>query len=315
VLGCRFQQMVGYRYSHLYHLLGTSLGVGFADGLVLIIDPDNATIGRTHRSHKYGLSHFAFLDADPTGSSAVAVPSYAPGKDQSIRLWDLSNNRFWKVFHPVINEPIRSISTHSCNKTFLSTSASGTTYLWDSREDKPVWTSYVSDPNSVSTFSKQTNSQFFAMSHPSRKAVTVRDMRAIDTPVHEFSRLSCNVDELLFYPDGSKLLLGSHHMGTVTTLDIAKHKELSMIFVPPMKKTSTSKFNLSISPDGRYCSISTATSSVEIWDLHARVKVTSLPGHGGNPASAFSPIHTLVATASIPVALWVPSQRNILDDI
>ena len=153
------------------------------------------------------------------------------------------------------------------------------------------------------------------MSHPSRKSLTVRDIRSLDKPVHEFLRLSCNVDELLFYPDGSKLLLGSHHMGTVTTLDIPKHKELSMIFVPPLKKGSTSKFNLSIAPNGRYCSISTATNCVEIWDLHARNKITSLAGHGGNPTSAFSPIHTLLATASIPVGLWIPSQRNILDDI
>lgn len=289
--------------------------MGFADGLVLVIDPDNATVARTHRSHKYGLSHFTFLDADPIGASAVAVPAYAPGKDQSIRLWDLSNNRFWKVFRPVENEPVRSVSTHSCNKTFLSTVASGTTYLWDSREDKPVWTSPSADPNSVATFSKQLNSPYFATSHPSRKSLTVHDIRAIDTPVHEFSRMSCNVDELLFYPDGTKLLLGSHHMGTVTTLDIPKHKELSMIFVPPMKKGSTTKFNLSISSNGRYCSISTATNAVEVWDLHARVKVKSLAGHGGNPTSAFSPIHTLLATASIPVALWVPAQRSILDDL
>ncbi len=272
-------------------------------------------MSRTHRSHKYGLSHFAFLDADPSGTSAVAIPSFAPGKDQSIRLWDLSSNRFWKVFRSSENEQTRSLSTHSCEKMFITTSFSGTTSIFDSREEKPIWVSESSDANSVSAFSKQHNSPFFAMTHPSKKCVSIRDMRSPDTPVHEFSRLSCTVDELLFYPDGSKILLGSHQMGTVTTLDIPKHKELSMIFVPPIKKGSCSRFNLSISPCGRYCSISTPSNNVEIWDLHARSKITSLTGHGGNPLSAFSPVHTLLATASIPVALWVPSQHSILDDI
>ena len=289
--------------------------MGFADGLVLVIDPDNAVVSTTHRSHKYGLSHFTFFDADPTGASAVAVPSFVPGKDQAIRLWDLAHNRFWKVFRTGENDAVRTLSTHSCMKTLLSTSVSGTTYLWDSREEKPVWTSETPDPNSVSTFSKQINSPYFAMSHPSRKSVTVHDMRSIAAPVHEFSRLSCSIDELLFYPDGSKLLLGSHHMGTVMTLDIPKHKELSMIFFPPMKKDSKSNFNLSISPCGKFCSISTATNNVEIWDLQSRNKVSTLSGHGGNPTSVFSPIHTLLATASIPVGLWVPSQRSFLDDI
>ena len=132
------------------------------------------------------------------------------------------------------------------------------------------------------------------------------DIRSHQKPFKEFSKLVCTLEEFAFTPNGHKLLIGSHPLGTVTTLDIATSKIDSVYFVRPTKI----KFNLSISPCSKYALASTPTNSIDIWDINSRAKLKSLIGHGGPPIAAFSPCHTLIASASMPVALWVPLPMN-----
>jgi len=275
-----------------------------------MLDPDNASIVRTHRSHKYGLSHFKYLNGDRSGVLALAVPSLSlPTKDYGIRVWDLSRNKFCRVFKGH-ETPIVSLTSHSTRDICLATSADGMSQIWDMREDKPVWTSHTTG-KSISTFDTSYNSPLFAISHSQSKSILVHDMRYGDKPVHEFTRLSCGADEMVFSQStetcDKKLYFASYQMGTITTFDVNKRKEESMIFVSPIR----GQYHISLSHCSRYISVSTSSNNVEIWDLNARVKLKSLQGHGGSPMSAFSPIHTMIATASMPLALWVPTVNSL----
>ena len=255
---------------------------------------------RTHKSHKYGLSKFEFLNTDPTGGLALATASATITTDYSIRLWDLVHNRFCRVFRSH-ESAITSLTSHTTKGVALSTSSDGNTCLWDSREEKPVWQS-TTDAKSISTFSKQYDSGNFAVSYSSKKSISLFDFRSTQKPLKEFPRLACTVDEFTFTPNGQKLLIGSHQLGTVTTVDIPLGKTESVYFVRPTK----SKFNLSVSPCSQFALASTPANIIDIWYIHSRVKLKSLSGHGGPPIAAFSPCHSLIASASMPVALWVP---------
>jgi WD40 repeat protein len=270
-----------------------------------MIDADNARIVKTHRSHKYGLSQFTYLNGDRSGVMAVAVPSVnLPTRDYGIRVWDLDRNKFCRVFKGH-EGAIESLTCHSTRDICLSTSSEdGLSQIWDTREDKPVWTNQ-SGANTA-TFDKTYNSLMFALSHAGNKSIQIFDLRSPDKPVHEFTRMSCCADELIM-SGGTKLFFASHSTGTVVKFDINKNKEESMILASPIRGAlGKRKFNISLSSCSKYISISNLNNNVDIWDFETRVKVKTLVGHGGQPVSAFSPSHTLVATASMPLALWVP---------
>jgi WD40 repeat protein len=288
------------------------LAVGYEDGLVLLIDPDNASIIKTHRSHKYGLSHFKYLNGDRSGLLAVAVPSLDFAKDYGIRVWDLDRNKFCRVFKGH-ETPIQSITCHSTRDMCLSTSSDGVSNIWDVREEKPIWSNQGS--TNISSFDLTFNSSMFALSNATTKSIQIYDLRFPENPAYEFTRLACGADELILSTSadsGGKVYIGSHSNGTLTTLDISKGKQESMILLSPIRGGGGKrKFHLSLSTCKNFVSITNMSNHVEIWNLEARVKVKTLMGHGGPPIAAFSPSHTLIATVSMPVALWVPCSGGL----
>lgn len=267
-----------------------------------MIDPDTATIKKTHKSHKYGLSRFGFLQSDSHGSSAFAAANPSIAKDYSLRVWDLTHNRFSRVFRSHECE-ITSVSAHPTTDSLLSSADDRWSYLWDSRDEKPVW-QYLGSKSSRAVFSVCTPSTFY-VSDPTQKCIHIFDSRNTAEPTSQFSNITCKMDELIPSPDGSKLLVGSHEKGTVTCLSGTTGAVQSMFFLPPCRDGLG--FNLRVSPCSNYAlTVNSSHNTIDIWELSSRTKLHSLKGHGGRPIAEFSPTHSLVASASMPVGLWVP---------
>lgn len=275
-----------------------AIGVGYEDGSVFVIDPETAKITKTHRSHKYGLSHFAFLNSDYRGGLAIATASPSLIVDHSIRIWDLNSNRFCRIFRNHEND-ISNISPHSCDGILLSSSkADGITNMWDMRLDTSVWR-HEGGVGSVGVFDRQFGSSTCVVSNPSKRQILTFDSRILDRPLNQI-QFNTAIDELVLFGN-SHLLVGSCKLGTVTTISADTGKTISLYFMSP-----TQKFHLDISPCTNYALATTSTNSIDIWDIKSRIKIKSLDKHGGPPIAKFSPKHTLIASASIPIALWVP---------
>lgn len=281
-----------------------SLGVGFEDGSVLMIDPDNAIIKKTHKSHKYGLSRFGLLQGDGSGGTAFAVGNPDVSKDYCIRLWDLAQNRFNRIFRSH-DSPITSTSAHSSRDALLSSADDGWSYLWDPREERPVW-QYLGSKSSLAVFSPSVDSSdTFYVTDPVQKCIHIHDMRSAQQPTASLSNIVSKMDELVPTPDGTRLLVGSQEKGTVTCLNAADGSVKSMFFLPPSKDGSG--FGLQVSPCSNYAlSVNPVHNNIDVWELSSRTKLHSLKGHGGRPIAAFSPTHALIASASMPVGLWAP---------
>ena len=280
---------------------GSSLGVGFEDGTVNVIDPDTAKPVRTHRSHKYGLSKFCYLNNDATGSLAVAVASPTVIEyDPSIRVWDLVQNRFCRIFkgHEAL---ISTVSPHQSRDILISSDEGGQTNIWDLREERPVW-ECRDGPKSISAFDKAAGSHIFAVSLPASNTITLYDLRKTETPLTTIKGNSNPVDEIVFSNNGEKLLVGSHKLGAVSSYNTESGALESIYFLLPTK----TRFNLDTSPCSTYALATTPANTVDIWDIKSRVKIRSLVGHDGPPIGAFSPSLALIATASLPIALWAP---------
>ena len=276
---------------------GTALGVGYEDGSVFVIDPDTAHVTRTHRSHKYGLSNFAFLNSDPRGVLAIAVGSAEV--DTSIRIWDLSSNRFCRIFRDH-KTPVTTVSPHSSEGIFLSSSAEGVVHMWDVRMDgASIWTT-LGNIGCMGNFDLHYGSNFVAISTPTRRCISIFDQRKMEKPVTQF-QFNTDIDELVF--SGDKIIVGSEKLGTITTLASNSGKTVSLYFVQP---TKGKKLRIAVSPCAQYALASSANNQIDIWNIQTRIKVRSLSGHGGPPIAKFSPKHTLIASASLPIALWVP---------
>ena len=283
---------------------GSALGAGFEDGTVNVIDTESASVVRTHRSHKYGLSQFAFLNQDPSGTHAVAVASPAVIEDYSIRVWDLVNNRFTRIFR-FHETKITSVSVHPNKDILISSAIDGNTCIWDLREEKPIW--QCRDSKSVvSAFDKLDGSHTFAVSFPSVNGISFFDLRQFQAPMREVKRFTSSADEMCFSADGQKLLVGSWNLGMIATVNTESALVEATYFLP----RTTTPYHVSTSSCSRY-GIATSPSKVaDIWDLKSRLRIRSLAGHDGTPIAAFSPKHLMVATATMPVALWVPFRKS-----
>jgi WD40 repeat protein len=279
---------------------GSNLGVGFEDGTVMVIDSNSGKVTKTHRSHKYGLSKFTYLNNDPTGSLAIAAACPSIIADYTLRVWDLVQNRFCRIFRGH-DTPILTLSPHSNKDVTVSTSLDGLTCVWDTREERPVWQHY-GELNSVSTFDRADDSYIFAITKSSTKSVYLYDLRNTQTPLKEITSVKSPIDELTFTRDGQRLLVGSYRLGAVSTVNVETGLSESMYFLQPTR----TRFNLSVSLCSTYAIATTASNTVDIWNISTRVKVRSLVGHDGPPIGVFSPRDALIATASMPVALWVP---------
>ena len=279
---------------------GSALGVGFEDGTVTVIDPDEAKLIRTHRSHKYGLSKFTFLNQDPRGVLAVAVGCPEILEDYSIRVWDLVQNRFCRVLkhHDAL---IDTISPHPGKDVLVSSSMDGTTCMWDVREEKPVW-QCSEQGASISAFDKAEGSNIFVVTSPSTKSICFFDMRQFGSPLNQLAKFPNPMEEIVFSSDGSKLLVSSGRLGAVSTISVESVSVKSTYFLQPSKR----KYNLCTSACSTFGMASTVANNLDIWNIDSRVKVRSLTGHDGPPIGLFSPRHALVASASMPVALWAP---------
>lgn len=279
---------------------GSALGVGFEDGTVTVIDPDEAKLVRTHRSHKYGLSRFCFLNQDPRGTLAASVGCPDIVEDFSIRVWDLVQNRFCRVFkhHESL---IDTISAHPSEDMLVSSSKDGTTCMWDVREEKPVWICRE-EGASISAFDKAEGSNIFVVTCPSTKSIGFFDMRQFGSPVSQLSKFPNPMEEIVFSGNGRKLLVGSGRLGAVSTICVETMSVKSTYFLQPSKR----KYNLSTSACATFGMASTVANNLDIWNIDSRVKVRTLAGHDGPAMGLFSPRHALVATASMPVALWAP---------
>ena len=287
---------------------GSSLGVGFEDGTVQVINSETAEVTRTHRSHKYGLSHFSFLNQDKNGSLAVATASPAIVEDHSVRVWDLVQNRFSRVFK-CHESSITNISAHPSKDILLSTSNDGMICMWDLRDERPVWQCREAK-GSISTFDKAESSETatFAVTFPATKAIGIFESRKPQTLIKEIKCVSSSVDELVFTPDRERILVASRELGLVSTVNLDKEVVESTYFSPPTKTS----YHLSVSPCSKYAMTSNPSSfAIDIWDLKTRVKVRALFGHESSSIAAFSPKHAMIATASLPVALWVPLNHRL----
>ena len=279
---------------------GSALGAGFEDGTVNVIDTESAAVIRTHRSHKYGLSHFTFLSQERSGTHAVAAASPNVVEDHSIRVWDLVSNRFTRIFR-FHETAIGSISVHPNKDIFISSSKDGNTCIWDLREEKPVW--QCRDTKSVvSAFDKKDGSHVFAVTFPSVSGVSLFDLRNFQAPLREIKKFTSPADELSFSADGSKLLIGSWVLGMVATINTDSALVEATYFLPPTK----TPYHVSTSACSRYAIATNPHKTADIWDLKSRLKIRSLTGHDSAPIAVFSPKHLMVATATMPVALWVP---------
>lgn len=277
---------------------GSCLGAGFEDGTVSVIDSDTAKIARTHRSHKYGLSKFAFMNNDARGSLAVAAGCPAALTDFTLRVWDLVHNRFCRVFR-AHEKPVTSVSPHASKDLLVSSSADGLSCLWDIRDEKPVWQN-AADAGSTSAFDRAEGSMVFAISNA--RKITLYDARNTQAALKEITKISSPIDEMVFAANGQRLLIGSHKLGAVSTVNIGTGISESMFFLQPTR----TRFNLTTSPCSSYGMATTPSNAVDIWDIKTRVKVRSLVGHDGPPIGTFSTRDAMIATASMPVALWVP---------
>lgn len=280
---------------------GDFLAVGFEEGSVYLINSDTAELVLNHRSHKYGLSHFSLLNQDPRGTLAVAVASPTVVEDNSVRLWDLSQNRFARVlrFHET---SVSNVSVHPNRDQLLSTSTDGITCMWDVRDEKPVW-QFRDTKGSTASFSRSHGSDIFAVSLPSTKSIALFDGRKCQDPIKEIKCESSSARELVFTPDGERLLVGSWELGVISTVNLEKASFESTYLLPATK----TRYHLTTSHCSKFAMASNPqTHALDIWDMKTRVKTRSLTGHESESIGAFSPKHAMIATASLPVALWVP---------
>jgi WD40 repeat protein len=283
---------------------GNSLGASFEDGTVHVINTESAEISRTHRSHKYGLSHFSFLNNDRRGSLAVAVASPSIVQDFSIRVWDLVQNRFARVFKYHECE-INNVSVHSSRDLVLSSSCDGASCIWDLRDERPIW-QYRDQKGSTSAFDRSEGSDIFAVTSPATNAISLFDFRKFQAPQREVKCVANPTRELAFTADRERLLAASWESGIISTINLEKGGLESTYFIPPTKR----RYNLSTSFCSKFAMASNPSShGIDIWDIRTRAKVRSLMGHESASIGAFSPKHAMVATASLPVALWVPLKR------
>lgn len=281
---------------------GDSLGVGFEDGTVQVINTETAEVVRTHRSHKYGLSHFSFLNQDRRGSLAVAVASPSITEDTSVRIWDLVSNRFSRVLkcHEC---PVTNISSHSSRDIVLTTSGDGLTCMWDMRDEKPIW-QCREDKGSRSAFDRSEGSDIFGVTSPGSSSVGIYDYRKFQSPMKEIKCGGYNaISEIAFTHDRERLLVAYGEAGNIASVLLASGSVESTYYIPPTKRG----YYISSSHCSRFAMASNPHSNaVDIWDIRTRVKIRSLAGHDSASMGAFSPKHAMVATASLPVALWVP---------
>ncbi len=280
---------------------GESLGVGFEDGTVQVINTETAEVVRTHRSHKYGLSHFSFLNQDRRGSLAVAVASPTIIEDNSVRIWDLVSNRFFRVLK-CHDSQVANISVHASRDILLSTSKDGLTCMWDMRDDKPIW-QCREEKCSTAAFDRSEGSDIFAVTSPGSNSVGIYDYRKFQSPMKEIKCGSSLMSEIAFTHDRERLLVAYGEAGNIASVILATGSVESTYYIPPTKRG----YFLSSSFCSRFAMASNPNSnSVDIWDIRTRVKIRSLAGHESPSIGAFSPKHAMVATSSLPVALWVP---------
>jgi WD40 repeat protein len=131
----------------------------------------------------------------------------------------------------------------------------------------------------------------------------MRQLGAGSSPVVDQVRKFPNpMEEVVFSNDGKKLLVGSGRLGAVSTVSVESMSMKSTYFLQPTKR----KYNLATSCCSSFGMASTVANNLDIWNIESRVKVRSLVGHDGPAIGLFSPKHALVATASMPIALWAP---------
>lgn len=174
--------------------------------------------------------------------------------------------------------------------------------MWDTRDERPIW-QCRDEKGSACSFSSSEGSDMFAISFPVSKSIGLFDGRKSQDPARVIKCVSSPAREMVFTPDKERILVGSWELGVISTVNLEKSAMESTYFLPPTK----TKYHLRTSHCSKYAlATNPATYAVDIWDIKTRVKVRSLVGHDGESVGAFSPKHAMIATASVPLALWVP---------
>jgi COMPASS component SWD2 len=295
---------------------GKFMIVSSDDNSAHIYDCEKAEKYKSLHCEKYGIDNIQFVHS----GSASAICSSRNETDQSLRYWDLYENKFVRFFNGHTG-PVTSLDVHPYEDLFISSSTTDSTaLLWDLRKEKAL---ARIGTRGTSTCSFDNQGLIFAVVSGQQK-VHLFDIRQYEKgefvhfDVAPFS--SGDIRSVSFSPCGKFILL-STDLGEVFSIDSFKGKLVA--YYRGAEALNGGRYEERghpvpcFSPDSQFVACGTPKGAVQMWKTIAPVlagrtdaaMITRLEGHTGFARHVkFNPVRCMVATACINTALWIPKQ-------
>lgn len=275
-----------------------------------IYDCESGQRSKQLYSKKYGVNRIQFVHS----GNLSAVCSSKNDVDFSLRYWDLYENKFIRYFKGHVAE-ITSLDVHPYDDMLISSSLDRTSLIWDLRKEKPVGR-IPAKRAPASTYDNQ--GLVFAMTAGDRK-VRLFDSRAFDKGEFTFFDASrylldsnSQISRISFSPCG-KLILISTDGGQLFSIDSFKGHLVGSYLGSGILPDSIPSF----SPDSQFIACGTSSGTINVYravstadeSLKSCPVVARLDGHSAQPrVTMFSPTRSMLASACVNVALWIPKQ-------
>jgi len=280
------------------------------DDAVCLYDCEKGERTKILRSRKYGVDHIKFVHS----ATLSAICASRNDFDYSLRYWDLYENKFIRFFKGHVGE-VKGLDVHPYEDLFLSSSLDKTSLLWDLRKEKPVGR-IPARYTPAAAFDNQ--GLVFAVAAGDQK-VHLFDSRAFDKGEFTFFDIAryiasptAQVMKIDFSPCG-KFIAVCTDQGHIFSVDSFKGHLVGSYQAGSLAVETTPSF----SPDSQYVAFGTSGGTINIYRTFSQVDdgvraaplVTRLEGHSSFPKSVmFNPVRSMIASACVNVALWIPRQ-------
>jgi WD40 repeat protein len=279
---------------------GKVLASGGYDSRVHLWDPDTGKDVLTLEGHKGEASCIAF--------SANGKLLASGSQDTELRLWEVATGKERQRFvgH---NAPIERLALSPDGKVLASSCLGGTLRLWDTGTGKEIRSVPIDPGYRVLAMTFSPDSKQFAFNNRSDKGIQLVDV-AGGNVVRTFQGHKDKVNELIFTPDGTKLISGSADR-TIRVWDVASGKEVHRYGDEKGEVRC-----LALAPDGKTLTYGTHPDGmVHIWDLAANKDlVQPWKAHRWCVVSiAYSPDSKKVALGRDTIALHETATGKLLN--
>jgi len=207
---------------------------------------------QSYRSLKNENSFNNFYDIVILSDNEQALTSC---DDKTIKLWDLKTRKVKRIYSGHTHN-IKTISSSSCGKYFISGSNDKTIKLWDIETSECIKT-FKGHNGDICSITYTLNDQFI-LSGSSDCNIKLWDIETSEC-IKTFKEHSGTIFSVICHPIGLTVISGSED----STIKLWKLKDLKTIH---SFNDKVWKKSLAISPDGKYIA-SGSFGKIKIWDL------------------------------------------------